>query len=96
MRVALLLPLALAGCNDPNGAHETAALHGFEDVVIDGYALGRCGERDTYSTPFHARGAKGQCFAGVVCSGWMKGATLRVLGPSDACGRQRDRSGDKS
>ena len=86
VQALVCLPLLLlVGCTDPDQARQTASLYGFTDVVVDGYAWNSCGKDDSYATRIHARGANGQCADAVVCSGWAKGATLRVLGPSNAC-----------
>lgn len=83
--LALAATLALAACDDPEGARRAAAVHGLTDVQTTGYAWFGCDEKDSLHTGFVARGADGSCVEGVVCSGWMKGATLRIIGESNAC-----------
>ena len=36
-----------------------------------------CSEDDTFSTKFSATNAKGERVGGAVCSGWLKGSTIR-------------------
>lgn len=77
-RIALILALAaLAGCTDETAARKALASSGFTDVKITGYAYFGCAESDNFHTAFEARGPNGQFAEGVVCSGWMKGATIR-------------------
>jgi hypothetical protein len=77
-RIALILVLvALAGCTDETAARKALAASGFTDVKITGYSYFGCDKHDTFSTGFEARGPNGQFAEGVVCSGWMKGATIR-------------------
>jgi hypothetical protein len=76
---------AVGGCTDPKIAQETAEVSGFTDVQVTGYEAWGCGKDDAYHTGFTARGVNGSCIHGVVCSNVFKGATLRILGPSNAC-----------
>ena len=78
-RIALMVLAlaALAGCTDEPGARKALAGAGFKDVSVTGYTLWGCDEKDTFHTGFEARGPSGQFVTGVVCSGWMKGATIR-------------------
>lgn len=77
-RIALILALvALAGCTDETAARKALEASGFTDIKITGYAYFGCDKNDTFHTGFEARGPKGQFTEGIVCSGWMKGATIR-------------------
>lgn len=77
-KIALILVLvALAGCTDEGAARKALDGSGFTDVKITSYAYFGCGKEDTFHTGFEARGPSGQFVDGVVCSGWMKGATIR-------------------
>ncbi|WP_080437024.1 hypothetical protein [Burkholderia ubonensis] len=73
----VLAIVALAGCTDEPGARKALAGAGFKDVSITGYSFFGCDKHDIFSTGFEARGPTGQFVTGVVCSGWMKGATIR-------------------
>ena len=84
-RVAILAALGLAGCTDPQTTREVAEAQGFTDVQVGGYDAWACAKDDTHSTAFTARGVNGKCVAGVVCSGFLKGATLRITGQAP-CG----------
>jgi hypothetical protein len=78
-RIALILASVamLAACTDETAARKALAGSGFTDVKITGYAYFGCDKHDTFHTGFEARGPSGQFAEGVVCSGWMKGATIR-------------------
>jgi hypothetical protein len=75
--LAALAAVSLAGCTDDNVARHALESSGFTDVRITGYAYFGCDKNDTFHTAFEARGPKGQFTQGVVCSGLMKGATIR-------------------
>jgi hypothetical protein len=74
---ALLAVISIAGCTDETAARRALESSGFTDVKITGYAYFGCSDKDTFHTGFEARGPKGQFAEGVVCSGWLKGATIR-------------------
>jgi len=77
-RIVLILAItALAGCTDEPAARKALNASGFTDIKITGYSFFGCDKHDTFSTGFEARGPSGQFVTGVVCSGWMKGATIR-------------------
>lgn len=76
--LAVLVLLAVVGCT--NEDHATRALRGagYTDVAFTGYRLFMCSEDDMFATGFQAIGPTGQRVAGVVCSGFLKGATIRA------------------
>jgi hypothetical protein len=78
-RIALILASVamLAACTDETAARKALEASGFSDIKLTGYSYFGCDKHDTFSTGFEARGPKGQFTEGVVCSGWMKGATIR-------------------
>lgn len=80
MRLPLLVcaAIALAGCTDEDGA--TKALHsaGLKPVSVGGYAWFACDSKsDDFATKFTAVNAQGETVTGAVCSGWLKGKTIR-------------------
>ncbi|RQR87684.1 MULTISPECIES: hypothetical protein [unclassified Burkholderia] len=80
MKQLALMALALAvlaGCTDEPAARRALVASGFRDVKITGWQMFGCDKHDTFATGFEARGPTGQFVSGVVCSGWMKGATIR-------------------
>lgn len=68
--------LSACGVN-PNDAKRSLEAQGMKDVKIGGYAFLGCGERDNFRSSFTAIGANGQPVSGVVCSGFLKGITVR-------------------
>lgn len=83
--VACFGVLALAGCTDDAATRDATSASGFTQVRVEGYSFFGCGKDDAFHTAFTARGVDGRCISGVVCSGWLKGATLRVTGPASTC-----------
>ena len=78
-RIAMAaLVLTLAACTDPDGARRTAENHGLTHVQITGYSFWGCSEDDGWRTEFTALNAQGRSVRGVVCSGVLKGNTLRL------------------
>lgn len=69
----------LSACDVPSD-QATAALsaYGFKNIQLRGYAAFGCDEKDTYHTKFTAIGANGKQVDGVICSGVLKGATVRI------------------
>jgi hypothetical protein len=74
------LSIALSGCSQPDRATQVLSSQGFKDIVIHPVGLAdafSCSEGDNFYTPFTARGPGGATVNGVVCSGFLKGATVR-------------------
>lgn len=70
--------LVLAGCTDPPTAERVLQQQNYRDIQITGYGWFGCSEDDTFATRFRARAPNGEMVTGVVCSGWLKGATVRI------------------
>jgi hypothetical protein len=83
MKKSLILPLIVclivAGCSDSGVARKALDGAGYTKVHLSGYEWGACGENDSFATGFMALGPTGKPVTGVVCSGWMKGATIRTF-----------------
>lgn len=69
--------LLLAACTDPETAKRAAENVGLTNVQAGGYSLFGCSDNDTFRTKFSATNAQGRAVSGVVCSGWLKSATVR-------------------
>lgn len=67
----------LTGCTDAPKATRTLEQAGYTDIETRGYSFFGCGEDDTFRTKFTAKNPAGQKVDGVVCSGWLKGGTIR-------------------
>lgn len=79
MKAILILVLALlAGCTNSQQASRALEGAGYTSIHMDGFAWFGCGQDDMYTDAFHARGPTGQLVSGVVCSGWLKGSTIRL------------------
>ena len=76
MGVAVML--GLSACSDGPAATKALQGAGYTDIHTTGYAFFGCDEKDTFHTGFIAKGPTGQHVEGVVCSGWLKGATIRT------------------
>lgn len=82
MKIKLfLLALALFGltsCTQPDKAYMILERDGYTNINIEGYAWFGCSEDDNYRTKFTAI-KNNQSVEGVVCSGFMKGSTVRTF-----------------
>lgn len=70
--------LGTAGCTSADEANRALSGAGYKNVTITGYRFFLCDEKDTWSTGFEATGPSGRHVSGAVCSGIMKGATIRL------------------
>lgn len=75
--IAAIAMLGLAACSDPDTASRAARAVGLKDIRIDGYRFAACSRGEWFHTAFEAMNANGERVTGVVCSGWLKGATVR-------------------
>lgn len=69
--------LLLAACSDASGARHTLDNAGYTNVNITGYDFFACSQDDVFSTGFTATNPKGKYVEGTVCSGLLKGSTIR-------------------
>lgn len=70
--------VALSGCGvNPQNASRALEAQGLTQVQIGGWSMFGCGQDDTFKSSFTAIGANGQKVKGTVCSGWLKGVTVR-------------------
>ena len=73
--VALLM---VSACTDDDRTLRVLREQGYTDIKVTGYAAFMCSDSDTFSTGFTAKTASGAPVRGAVCSGWLKGATVRL------------------
>lgn len=83
MRVLKLIVLAGAiaisvGCSSASEAERVLSAAGYTEITTDGYAWFSCSEDDFIATKFKAKGPTGKPISGVVCSSWLKNATIRI------------------
>ena len=77
--LASLVALVLfSGCTDSSGARKALNEQGYKNIDIGGFAIFGCGEDDTFRTEFSATSSSGHRVNGVVCSGFLKGSTIRT------------------
>ncbi len=67
-----------AACSDPQAARKALADAGYTNVETTGYSMFACGKDDNFATGFKAVGPSGRKVEGAVCSGWLKGSTIRT------------------
>lgn len=80
MKVSILICVfgfILMGCSSSNDATKALNAQGFTSIQTHGRAFFACSEDDTFATKFTAKNAKGETVTGAVCSGWLKGSTIR-------------------
>lgn len=78
-KILFALPVValLASCGvNPHAAKSAIEAYGMTNVEIGGYAFFGCG-KDDFSSSFKATGVNGKPVSGVVCSGLLKGVTVR-------------------
>jgi hypothetical protein len=66
-----------AACTDGPGAERVLRQNGYTNVKLTGWSAFSCSEKDTFATGFEATSPSGQRVVGTVCSGWLKGYTIR-------------------
>lgn len=69
--------LLLSACSSSSDANKALKANGFTEIKTFGRAFFACSEGDTFATKFQATNAKGERVTGTVCSGWLKGSTIR-------------------
>lgn len=84
------LTLALCGCTDNTSAQRVLSDQGYTDITFTGYRAFLCGDDYTFHTGFAAntnivildKDGKPSVIkhpvTGAVCSGWMKGNSLKL------------------
>ena len=75
--ILTLVICLLSACTDNQTAERVLGQNGYTEIQITGYRPFMGGENDTYVTGFRAKSPSGQIVTGAVCSGFMKGATIR-------------------
>ena len=76
-RIVVCTALLLAACSDGPSATRALENIGMTEIEITGYRFFGCDEKDTWHTGFRAKNPQGKTVTGVVCDGWLKGATVR-------------------
>ena len=72
------LVICIVGCTNGDGAVRALEGAGYTNIKITGYRITGCHDDDTFRTGFKATGPSGKPVTGVVCSGILKGSTIRL------------------
>jgi hypothetical protein len=78
MIAALAATTLIAGCGvNPDSAKRSLEAQGITQVQIGGYPFWGCSKGDNFASKFTGIGANGKPVSGVLCSGFLKGITVR-------------------
>jgi hypothetical protein len=78
--IFITLVLLLTSCtsdSDFNKGKKQLEQQGYTDVKNTGYDWFCCDDKDTFSTGFKAKDSNGMTVKGCICSGVLKGITIR-------------------
>jgi hypothetical protein len=75
--VAIATAFALTGCTDEGSATRVLAQQGYKNIHMTGYKPFSCSDSDSFSTGFNAMSPASIQVSGTVCSGLLKGSTIR-------------------
>jgi len=75
--VVLFFALVMNGCTNRTEADIALRSEGYSDIKYTGYNFFKCSQDDWYHTGFIAKNRNGMTVKGTVCSGFLKGATIR-------------------
>lgn len=75
--IILIASAVMMGCSDPRAASDAVDNMGFSDIETTGYRVFGCGDDYSFHTGFRAKNPKGKVVTGVVCSGWLKGSSVK-------------------
>lgn len=74
----ILACFAISGCTSEGSAKNALEGAGYRSIRMTGYRVFGCSKSDDFHTGFDAIGPTGKHVTGVVCSGWLKGSTIRT------------------
>lgn len=74
--LVIILAFTLIACSSPDDATRVLKAQGFTHIQTRGAFFG-CGRGEVFRTRFTAKSVTGESVTGVVCSGWLKGSTIR-------------------
>lgn len=75
---ALLIVLGICGCTSTDESTRILRQQGYTEIQLTGYRVFTCSDDDSFHTGFRARSVNGSVVTGTVCSGFLKGATIRL------------------
>lgn len=74
----MVVASVLTGCTDSKGTRRALEAAGYSHIEVGGYSWFGCADKDSFATKFKAIGPSGKQVSGAVCSGWLKGNTIRL------------------
>lgn len=78
--VLIVITISLGSCtssNDFEKGKRQLEMQGYTSVEKTGYNAFCCSDKDTYSTGFKCKDKQGNIVKGCICSGILKGITIR-------------------
>ncbi len=79
LTIAVVLSLCLlTSCTQPDESYKVLSDQGYTNIETTGYKAFACSKDDTFHTGFTATSVAGKPVSGTVCSGWLKGSTIRI------------------
>jgi hypothetical protein len=76
--LAIFATLFVASCSSSEEATRVLQEQGYRNIQTTGYDWFGCSEKDNFHTGFEATSPGGFPVTGVVCSGFLKGNTIRL------------------
>lgn len=74
-----LLCFSLIGCTDEKSAQRVLSDQGYTQINFTGYRIFSCGDDYQFHTGFAAKAPNtGRPVSGTVCSGWLKGNSIKL------------------
>lgn len=73
----ILSTVVLVACTRPDTTRQILEREGYKQITITGYRPFSCSDGDQFKTGFKALNKEGYMVAGTVCSGFLKGHTIR-------------------
>lgn len=74
----ICLVISLSACTSQEDVDKYSELENWKDATKTGYRFFGCGTGDLWHTGFKAITQNDKAVAGVICSGLLKGATMRL------------------
>jgi hypothetical protein len=76
--VMVISCVMLCSCTDEKTARRTLEDQGYTNIELTGYRPWACGDDYTFHTGFKAISIAKKPVTGTVCSGWMKGNSIKT------------------
>lgn len=70
--------VTIGACSDAPTAERVLRQNGYTEIKTTGHSWFGCSKDDSFATSFEAKGPTGVRATGAVCSGWLKGGSVRL------------------